>query len=87
MISICMTIIGSELLTVVTMASSQTPEYRFVRGYEKNPNDPGLLITHNRAKYSLIKSNKSGDLTFENNEKKFVLTKFSDVAIHNHENL
>ena len=59
------------------------------------------------SKYSLNKSNKSGDLltyhcstkhitkcsakcqvailTFENNEKKFVLTKFSDLASHNHE--
>ena len=89
------------------MASCQTPLYRFVRGYEKNPNNPGLLITHNRAKYSLNKSNKSGDLLtyhcstkhitkcnakcqvavlkYENEETKYVLTKFSDLSQHNHE--
>ena len=89
-------------------SSSQnpTPEYRFVRGYEKNPDNPGLLITHNRAKFSLNKSNKSGDLltyhcstkhitkcsakcqvvvlSFEN-EKRYVLSKFSELSQHNHE--
>ena len=44
------------------MAFAQTPVYRFVRGYEKNKNNPGLLITHNKAKYTLNKSNASGNL-------------------------
>ena len=89
------------------MASRQTPIYRFVKGYEKNPNNPGLLITHNRAKFTFNKSNLAGDLLtyhcsskhitkckakcqvavleFENEEKKFILNKFSELSEHNHE--
>ena len=91
------------------MSGSQapTPVYRFIRGYEKNPDNPGLLITHNRAKYSLNKSSKSGDLltyhcstkhvtkcnakcqvvvlNFEHEQKRYVLSKYSELSSHNHE--
>ena len=44
------------------MANLQTPTYRFVKGYEKNLDIPGQLITHNKAKYKLNKSNLAGNL-------------------------
>ena len=44
------------------MASLQTPIYRFVKGYDKNPDIPGQLITHNKAKYTFNKRNLSGNL-------------------------
>ena len=42
------------------MTCAQSPVYKFVRGYEKNESNPGILVTHNKARYTFHMCNSSG---------------------------
>ena len=46
------------------MTCAQSPVYKFVRGYEKNESNPGILVTHNKARYTYHKGNSSTVLTY-----------------------
>ena len=47
------------------MTCAQSPVYKFVRGYEKNESNPGILVTHNKARYTYHKCTNIEYLVFD----------------------
>ena len=45
---------------IKNMTCAQSPVYKFVWEYKKNESNPGILVTHNKARYTYHKCNSSG---------------------------